>query len=328
MRIASFNVENLTDGRGTKIPITVRLDSLRPQLQRINADIICLQEVDASKTLAEVRELEVLRNLVRGTPYENFYVAHTHLQASNYPADKHNLVVLSRWPFRNVAQYANELVAAPLFASATAEPHQSEPRSLPWDRPLLHVEVELPRQTELQPNIIHVINLHLKAPLAAYVPGQKIGPFAWRSVSGWAEGYLRAAIKRSGQALEARLLIDRIFDEDAHALIMLAGDFNAEEREVPLRIITGDPEDTGNGHLVPRSLVLLEHSIPESQRFTVIHRGRKQMLDHLLVSRTLFGRYRHIEIHNEMLGDELVAYTLIDAAPDSYHAPVVAEFDL
>jgi hypothetical protein len=29
-----------------------------------------------------------------------------------------------------------------------------------------------------------------------------------------------------------------------------------------------------------------------------------------------------------MLGDELVAYTLVEAAPDSYHAPVVATFEL
>lgn len=173
-----------------------------------------------------------------------------------------------------------------------------------------------------------MINLHLKAPLAAYVPGQKIGPFAWQSVSGWAEGFLRAAIKRSGQALEVRLLIDQIFEEDPQALLVLAGDFNAEEREVPLRMLVGSPEDTGNGLLVPHSLVLLEHTVPESQRFTVIHRGRKQMLDHLLVSRTMFAKYRNIEIHNEMLGDELVAYTLIEAAPESYHAPVVAEFEM
>ena len=51
------------------------------------------------------------------------------------------------------------------------------------------------------------------------------------------------------------------------------------------------------------------------------------MLDHLLVSRQLLSRYRGIEIHNEALGDELVAYTLIDAAPDSYHAPIVARFE-
>jgi hypothetical protein len=40
------------------------------------------------------------------------------------------------------------------------------------------------------------------------------------------------------------------------------------------------------------------------------------------------AHYRAIEVHNEMLGDELVAYTLVEAAPDSYHAPVVGEFEI
>ncbi len=170
--------------------------------------------------------------------------------------------------------------------------------------------------------------MHLRAPLAAFIPGQKTGPFNWKSVTGWAEGYFLAAVKRSGQALEARMLIDRLFDDDPAALIAVAGDFNAEEREVPLRIVAGDTEDTGSGHLAPRALVVLEHSLPEHQRFTVIHRGKRLMLDHLLVSRQLLARYRAIEVHNEALGDELVAYTLIDAAPDSYHAPIVARFEI
>jgi hypothetical protein len=48
----------------------------------------------------------------------------------------------------------------------------------------------------------------------------------------------------------------------------------------------------------------------------------------LLVSRELLANYRGFEVHNEALGDELVAYTLIESAPDSYHAPIVARFEL
>ena len=327
MRIASFNLENLTDARQAEIPLAARLESLRPQLQRVRADILCLQEVDASRSANNIRELSALAKLVEATAYQDFHIAHTTVPGSDHPADRHNLVILSKWPFGTVAQYANTLVQAPQITSATAIPPAPEPEILTWDRPLLHATVELKSDASAPARSLHIINLHLKAPLPSPVPGQKIGPFAWRSVPGWAEGYFRAAVKRSGQALEARILIDRIFDQDQHALIVLTGDFNAGEHEPPLRIVTGNPEDTGNGALASRCLALLEHSVPESQRFTIVHRGRKQMLDHMLVSRTLLGYYRKIEIHNEMLGDELVAYTLIDSAPDSYHAPVVAEFD-
>ena len=324
MRIASFNVENLTDARKAAAPLSERLDALRPQLTRLAADIICLQEVDASKnTDTGTREMSVIDRLLEDTPYENFHMANSVNPATGIPSDRHNLVVLSRWPILNISQHANDLVAAPVYSSVTSEPPESAPVPVAWDRPILHVQIEMPGGQRL-----HMLNLHLKAPLAAHIPGQKIGPFSWRSVPGWAEGYFLAAIKRSGQALEARLAIDQVFDADEKSLIAIAGDFNSEEREAPLRILLGDIEDTGNGRLAGRQLALLEHSLPESQRFTVIHRGRKLMLDHLLVSRPLLAHYRGIEVHNEMLGDELVAYTLVDEAPDSYHAPIVAEFDL
>lgn len=38
------------------------------------------------------------------------------------------------------------------------------------------------------------------------------------------------------------------------------------------------------------------------------------------------GHYRHFEVHNEALGDELVAYATVSHSPESYHAPVIAEF--
>ena len=72
----------------------------------------------------------------------------------------------------------------------------------------------------------------------------------------------------------------------------------------------------------------LERAVPESRRFTVLHAGQRLMLDHVLVSRSLMGAFRGIEIHNEALEDEVVGYALAEGSPESFHAPVVAEFDL
>ena len=104
---------------------------------------------------------------------------------------------------------------------------------------------------------------------------------------------------------------------------MVCGDFNAEERQTPLRTIRADPADTGNAALAGRALVPLERTLPASQRFSVVHGGHKEMLDHVLVSRALLDCYRHVEVHNEGLADELS-----DAGPASHHAPLVAEFAL
>ena len=123
-------------------------------------------------------------------------------------------------------------------------------------------------------------------------------------------------------------MVESLFDADPAALVAVCGDFNAEDRETPLRIIRGDLEDTGSGPLAGRALVPLGRSLPRAQGFTVLHHGQPLTLDHLLVSKSLMATYRSIEVHNEWLGDELVDFATVSHSPESYHAPLVATFDL
>jgi len=322
MRLATFNLENLGE-EGPDAPSREdRIATLRPQLERTEADILCLQEVNAHGSGDKApRTLDALDDLLEGTAYAGF-----HRQVSRRtrgPLDRHNLVTLSRWPFKSARQLWHELVPAPTHGWLTARGVAGEPTELEWERPTLWAEVALPGG-----RLLHVFNLHLRAPLAAFVPGQKAGAFKWRTVAGWAEGFYMAAVKRAGQALEARLAVDQAFDRDPRALIAVAGDCNAEARETALRLLCGDEVDTGNNALAGRALVPVERSVTEDLRYTVIHAGRRTMLDHLLVSHPLMGFFRRCEIHNEALGDELVAYANRSPSAESYHAPVVAEFAL
>jgi endonuclease/exonuclease/phosphatase family metal-dependent hydrolase len=322
MRIATFNLENLGSRDDDADRMRQRLDVLRPQLQRMAADVLCLQEIDAARPEKHAaRRMVALDKLLEGTVYRDFHQATTVNPATGHPADRHNLAVLSRWPIDRAVQHIHSFVQPPVYSYAAADPPQAGARALAWDRPFLHVRIRLADST-----VLNVLNLHLKAPLAAAVPGQKLDRFAWKSAPGWAEGYFIAAVKRAGQALEVRMVIDRIFDDDPDAMILVAGDFNAEEREVPARIIAAELEDTANGDLASRVMIPLEHSLSESRRYSVIHRGRRIMLDHMFASRALLAAYQDMEIHNEALGDELVAYAAVDGSPESYHAPVVAIF--
>lgn len=324
MRIATFNLENLDDRPGLTPPLSERIVSLRPQLVRLKADVLCLQEVNGQKpTGGGLRNLSALDRLLEGTAYAAFHRAVSLKADRSAPRDRHNLVILSRWPLERVEQLHHDLVAPPLYRPATPVERPSGPEPVAWDRPILVASLHLP-----DGRVLHLLNLHLRAPLAAPLPGAKSGPLRWKSVAGWAEGFFLATIKRAGQALEARLEIERIFDRDPQALILVCGDFNAEEREMPLRTIVADVADTRNGSLTARSLVPLEHSLPASQRFSVLHDGRPVLLDHLLVSRGLLAHYQHMEIHNEALGDELVAFAKVERSPESFHAPVVASFAL
>ncbi len=204
----------------------------------------------------------------------------------------------------------------------TADPPETQSRSVEFDRPVLMVEIEL------KSGPLHVLNVHMRAPLASSIPGQKSGPFAWKSVAGWAEGFFLSAMKRTGQALELRFALEEIFDRDAHAMVVVCGDFNAEDHEMPMKIVVGAEEDTGNGRLAARSLVVLDRAIARDRRFSVLHHGRPQMLDHMLASRALTARLGEVECHNETLSDELVGYAKVEGSVSSYHAPLVAEFDL
>ena len=321
-RLATFNLENLDSDRPRGGPtLEERIAVLRPQLQRLRADILCLQEVNAQKPDAKApRVLTALDKLLDGTPYAAMNRHATGLEEKPGPADKHNLVILTRFEIAAAEQLRHQFVAAPTYNMATGD--GAGPTAVEWDRPVQHCLLRLDGGETL-----HLFNLHLRAPIATPIPGQKLEAFTWKSVGGWAEGFYLSSMKRAGQALETRLAVERIFDADPDALIAVCGDFNAEDHEVPTRIIRGDEEDTGNGALAGRSLIVAEHSLPEDRRFSVVHHGRRQMLDHLLISRCLLGWYREIEVHNEDLGDELVAYEGVRRPPDSYHAPVVATFE-
>lgn len=319
-RLATFNLESLDDrGEGD---FADRVAVLRPQIQRLRADVLCLQEVNAhGATRKGPRRFEALDQLLAETEYSRFHRVESRNRAGKRPSDRHNLVILSRFPILAHGQVWHDLVEAPRFRATTALPPAAAAEAVEWDRPIVHARLDIPGGRPL-----HVVNLHLRAPRAAWLPGQKESHGRWQSVGGWAEGFFLAALKRAGQALEARLLVETLFDADPDALVAVCGDFNADDREAPVRIIRGDEEDTGNGHLGPRMLVPLERGIADSQRFSVIHHGHKTMLDHILVSRPLLGWSVGAEIHNEVLGDELVSPATIWASPDSYHAPVVAEF--
>ena len=324
MRIATFNVESLDDGPGVSPPLGERIPVLAPQLERLDADLLCLQEVNGQKPAgATKRRLAALETLLAATRLRRYHLAVSQTRAGTGVMDRHNLVTLSRLPVAASEQLWHDLVPEPRHRYVTADPPATGETALAWDRPVLYTRVRVPGG-----RVLHLFNVHFRAPLACPVPGRKADALAWNSIAGWAEGFYLSEIKRAGQAFELRCALDQVFAEEEGALVCVAGDFNAEEHHTPVEILRGEEDNTGNGRLAAGVMVPVEHSLPESRRFTVIHQGRRQMLDHILASRSLLGRYRGSEIHNEALTDEAAGEVAGRASPVSYHAPVVAVFDL
>lgn len=315
--LATFNAENLDFREGEEELFARRRGALVPLLAALEADILCLQEVNApraSKTAA--RDFTHVDRLLAGTSYAGFHKIASMRPGTDEPADVHNLVVLSRFPIVDSGQLHHELVPAWDWSPPVPDEEGASVRAT-FDRPILHVQIDIGGR------LLHVLNLHLRAPRAAHLPAEKAGG-RWKSSAGWAQGMFLAAQLRQAQALEARLFVESIFDADPGASVIVCGDFNADSYETPTRILCGAPEDGDDRQFASRYLERLEARAPKERRHTVIHAGRRVLLDHILASSALARRCARVEIFNDGLIDE------VDAPKDvigSLHAPIAARFE-
>ena len=96
MRIATFNLENFDDEAGQEPSLDTRIAIMRPQLERIAADVLCLQEVH-SQPVARGRTLAALDSLLAGTRYQDYQRLTTTTTGGDLYQER-NLVILSRFP--------------------------------------------------------------------------------------------------------------------------------------------------------------------------------------------------------------------------------------
>jgi len=322
LRIATFNLENLDDGPNVRPALASRIQIMGPQLERIRADVLCLQEVH-SQGASNSRTLSALDELLVGTDYAGFY-RETIVTTTGKLYGERNIVTLSRFPILARQRVRASDGPRPSYQMATADPPDTTAEPVDWERPMLYTQLEVEAGT-----ILHVVNVHFKSKIPSSIPGQKLDRYTWRSISAWAEGSFISVMKRVGQALQARMLIDDILaSEGADSLIAICGDLNAQADEVPMRAICGHVEETGNPEHTLSLMVPCENNIPESARYSLLHLGHGKMLDHIIVSRALLTYLRGAKVHNEALVDESGAFRGDVKFPESDHAPVVAEFEL
>lgn len=326
IRIATFNLENFDEPKAGETPtLERRIELMRPQIKRLRADIVCFQEVDGQERPGEKRDVHALRSLLADTDLATADLVVTKTSAAEV-YDKRNLVIASNYTVLESRQLRNDLVAEPQYRKLTADPPDDDAVPIGVERPIQHAVLQLPVGAPGS-RTLHLINVHLKSKRPTNIRGQRDG-YTWRTASAWAEGFFLSSLKRMSQALEVRWLVDQIFDDEPDAWIVVAGDFNAEPEDVPVLAIRGDVESTDNGALANRVLVPVSRTIPEPSRFTLIYHGRGELIDHMLVSRSMLGSYRGSEIHNELLHDESAAFADDDKFPESDHAPMVATFSI
>ena len=116
MRLATFNLESLDLPPRASVPLEVRAEVLRPALDRLHADILCLQEVNGQHLAgSRERHLLALDQLLAGTRYAHYERAVTTRRVGGGVADVHNLVTLSRFPIRGYRELLHDLVPPPRY---------------------------------------------------------------------------------------------------------------------------------------------------------------------------------------------------------------------
>ncbi|WP_299818483.1 endonuclease/exonuclease/phosphatase family protein [uncultured Roseibium sp.] len=323
MKLATFNIESFGADRFDAEALQPRLHALRPRIVELDADILCLQEVNAQKVKgASRRRFPALDLLLSDTPYEGYHLAASERAPGKGPGDRHNLVVLSRFPIIS-AQSLFQTHAHPLlWQPGTADPVYDAPQAIEFDRPILKTEIDIGTGKPL-----HLFAVHLRAPIAANIRGGKTDSRTWKSISAWAEGYQLSVLKQIAQALELRLAVEALLDVDEEAQVILAGDFNATGETGTLRLLRADPDDTSSPDLAPRRLFQLDASLPLDRRRTILHKGKGQALDHILASASMTHRTIDVRVFNDDLPDEIFDADDPEIA-GSFHAAMRAEFNM
>ena len=158
IRVATFNVENHDDKQEQTPSFDERIAIMKPQLIRLDADILCLQEVHGQETPGEPRRLLALNKILENTPYADYNQISTMTSAGDQVYDERNLVIISRLEITEHSQYRHEHIPAPYYQKVMSIPVEDEAKRITWERPILYAKISLPDN-----KIIHVLNLHLKS---------------------------------------------------------------------------------------------------------------------------------------------------------------------
>jgi hypothetical protein len=95
---------------------------------------------------------------------------------------------------------------------------------------------------------------------------------------------------------------------------------------VPVEAICGRVENTGNPDLRSSVLLPCSSAIAESIKFSHLHHGKGNLLDHMLISQSMYHLFLKADIFNENLHDESLPFASDIKYPESDHAPFLATF--
>lgn len=299
--LATYNVLDLFDAPAvlTRPHLDAKLGHLAAVLSRANADVVALQEVGSADV---VRELTArVPQLGYGEPIVG-------------TADARGIrcAVLSRLPVLASRIHTAEALPFPIFVAGDPQPFGAR---IPLRRGIVATRIDA---GPLGP--IDLLVAHFKSGRALPLRDLtgEVPPVTPRD---FAEAHLRTLVWRGAEALFVRGLVDDLVAESSSGHVLVAGDLNDHPGSTVLRVVSG------GGPLALRDCAEI---VPEGERFSIIHRGVREQIDHVLAMPSLRERLVRAAFLNEDLRDHGTAEGEDDEnappAEDSDHAPLVVTF--
>ena len=291
--LATYNLLDLFDD--DEGHVSGKVTALSPIVRRLNADVIAFQEVASDAAFAR---LLAASGVVGGT------VIHGTRDARGIGSS-----LVSRLPVLEQAILVTDELPFPRFFSNDAPPFG---RRLPLRRGFVSALVDAGDFGR-----VRVLVAHLKSGRGVPLKDADGAPVDASTLAEWGECDLRALVWRSAEALFLRRAVDAAFARGDAQHVAVLGDMNDVSGSFPLRLIRGRGE---------HGLSEVADTIARDKRFSTLHRGDAEAIDHILVSNEMFARLDSARFLNEGLLD-LSTLPLDAPRPHgSDHAPLVAHF--
>ncbi|SFN03903.1 endonuclease/exonuclease/phosphatase family protein [Nitrosomonas communis] len=333
--IATFNVENLiTAGKPiydetkpyySQNQYQYKIDWIKSQLEKMNADIIGFQEIF---------EEQALRECLIKTKMANW-----HLFVANPTGKTPVNAILSKFPINNTEVIEDVPFIFDFFdEKEMTAPLDSETINIPlkkFSRSVLKAEIKVNEAVS-----VLVIVLHLKSKRPILADGIDRNTATYPEL---AKGSVRSLIRRGIESCGIRQILSDEIDKDETKPIFILGDLNDNDTAVTNQAIIGD-EPFRNlppqvkikkwKHVFQNCKDVQVRKSIENFHYTYIHNGQYESLDNIFVSNHFaelnskkIGRIIDVRLYNDHIIDNK---TSMDEKPIhvSDHGQVVANINL
>lgn len=309
--VGTWNVENLfrpgsDAGPDSDAAYDAKLTALARTITGLAPDVLAVQEIGDPKALADlVTRLD----------------GRWHSELADPDGRGIRVGVLSRLPLSDVEQ----VVAFPK-GLRPIQVDDTDTILHQMGRPALRVRVTVNSTT------VDVVSCHLKSKLLTF-PGGRFSPTDEDERARFA---VYALHRRAAEAATVRAYATALLaGHGQQRALLVTGDLNDEPQAATTQLLHGPPgSEIGTpGHDRPdkgdgQRLWNLAPLIPDNERFTRIYNGRRELIDHLLVSHALVNAVEAVttgEVDIPSITDQPAQSR---DQPGSDHRPVVARISL